>query len=159
MAKASEIAAILGLTTRRVSQLVAEGIIPRASRGKYDLASACKSYIVHLRRQLDGQPTGAVDLAAERVRLAKVKATTAEIGLQQLQDQLIGVDDVVTGWGEIVVATRTELLGVPATLRARAPHLAAADIALVDGLITAALDRLADGSWVDDDDDAAEAEA
>ena len=43
------IAEILGVTTRRVQQLVREGVIPKLKYGRYDLASVVHSYITYLR--------------------------------------------------------------------------------------------------------------
>ncbi len=43
------IAELLNLTPRRVYQLTKEGIIPKASRGRYELVPAVRGYIKYLR--------------------------------------------------------------------------------------------------------------
>lgn len=44
-----EIAKLLGLTPRRISQLAESGIIPKAMRGCYPLGASVVGFISHLR--------------------------------------------------------------------------------------------------------------
>lgn len=44
---AATLAAAFGITPRRVQQLAAEGVLPKAGRGKYPLAEAVRAYLAH----------------------------------------------------------------------------------------------------------------
>lgn len=41
----ADLAVLLGITAMRVKQLVAEGVVPRAAPGRFDLAEAVQAYI------------------------------------------------------------------------------------------------------------------
>jgi phage terminase Nu1 subunit (DNA packaging protein) len=55
-AGAAEMAEMLQLSPRRLQQLATEGIIPKISRGRYELAPVVQAYINYLReRTLPGE--------------------------------------------------------------------------------------------------------
>ena len=55
-AGAAEMVEMLLLTPRRLQQLATEGIIPKAARGRYELAPVIQAYINYLReRTLPGE--------------------------------------------------------------------------------------------------------
>ena len=69
-----ELAAVLGLSDRRINQLAREGILPRTSRGQYPLADAVQAYIRYLG---ESAASGKVsDYNRERIRLTRAKAET-----------------------------------------------------------------------------------
>ncbi len=71
------IAKLLDLTPRRVYQLTNEGIIPKASRGRYELVSAANGYIKYLRDRAINADVKDGD-ADHRKRLTKARADIAE---------------------------------------------------------------------------------
>ena len=84
------IARLLDLTERRVQQLASEGIIPKASRGKYDLVESVRRYIGQLRLQVEASPSGKVTvLEDERARLTRAKADLAELDERERRDELV----------------------------------------------------------------------
>jgi phage terminase Nu1 subunit (DNA packaging protein) len=106
------IAKLLVLTPRRVNQLVGEGIIPRAERGRYELVPAVQGYVKYLREKaIRGDISD--DYANHRTRLLKARADMAEMEQAQLENKLIPSADVEKAWGEVLNACRSKLLSVP----------------------------------------------
>ena len=58
---------------------------------------------------------------------------------------LLRREDVTTAWQYAVNLTRTKLLGVPSTVRARIPHLEPDEVEVITLLIREALEELAGG--------------
>ncbi len=51
------LAGVLGVTTRRVHQLAAEGVLKRAGRGRYNLADNVRAYNLYTERRSNGHAT------------------------------------------------------------------------------------------------------
>jgi phage terminase Nu1 subunit (DNA packaging protein) len=85
-------------------------------------------------------------LALETLRERRARATTMEVALARLVKDLVPAREVELRWASVIVQTRTALLGIPSRYRARLPHLTAAEIAVLDGLIRETLTALADGA-------------
>jgi len=73
------IARLLDLSERRVQQLVRDGVIPKAERGRYELVGAVRGYVRYLRDLVLKSETGGADYASERARLVKARADLAEM--------------------------------------------------------------------------------
>lgn len=71
---AETIAQLLGLTTRRLQQLAAEGYIPRSERGMYPLVGAVQGYIRYLKEH--GREA---NRSSEHQRLARAQAVKVEM--------------------------------------------------------------------------------
>lgn len=84
------VAKMLNLTPRRVQQLAAEGVLPKPSRGRYDLAGCVRAYITSLQEQVrragvpgtSRQEPGVAD-ADRRERLAR--AALAEMKAAEMR--------------------------------------------------------------------------
>jgi len=81
----------------------------------------------------------------ERARHEREKRMLAELARQEKEGELLRRDDVTTAWQNAVNLTRTKLLGVPSTAKARIPHLEPDEVAVLTLLIREALDELAAG--------------
>lgn len=68
------IASLLELTVRRVQQLAAEGVIPKAVHGKYSLAGCVRGYVRYLKGQIGENRRG-----TETSRLARAQAIKVEM--------------------------------------------------------------------------------
>jgi len=107
------------LTDRRVAQLVKEGVLPRAERGRYELAPVVQAYIGYLRERSIRADAGelvdpdALDLAAERARLAKEQADGQEMKNAILRRELLLRDDVEAFINSANARVRARMLGVP----------------------------------------------
>ena len=76
-AKASELADYIGVTERRVRQLVDEGVVQRAARDRYWLKASIQAYCRYLKNLRDG----AESKKSEETRLTKVRAEQHEFDL------------------------------------------------------------------------------
>ena len=110
------IARLLDLSERRVRQLSAQGVIPKAARGRYELVGAVRGYVQYLRRQIMKEEAGEADYGAGRTRLIKARADLAEMEAAQLKAELLPATDVASAWTAIMSLLRTRLLGLPDSL-------------------------------------------
>ena len=81
----------------------------------------------------------------ERARHERERRMLAELARQEKEGELLRRDDVTTAWQNAVNLTRTKLLGVPSTAKARIPHLEHEEVEVLTLLIREALDELAAG--------------
>ncbi len=110
---AEVLAKLLDITERRVRQLSAEGIIPKVSRGRYEMVGAVRGYIRYLRNlNLQGD-VGPADYATQRARLVKARADLAEMEASEMRGELLPAPDVTAAWTEIVALMRARLLVLP----------------------------------------------
>lgn len=115
---------LLDLTPQRVNQLVREGIVPRAERGRYELVPVVQSYIRYLRdRAVKGDVHGD-DYSAHRTRLIKGRADLIEMEKAQALGELIPAQDVEKAWVDVLTNCRAKLLSIPTKT---APEVFAAD--------------------------------
>jgi phage terminase Nu1 subunit (DNA packaging protein) len=117
------ISKLLDLTPRRVNQLVNEGVLPRAERGRYELVPVVQAYIRYLREKALKGDIGD-DYTTHRARLVKARADLLEMEREQMSGQLIPAADVQTSWTQVLTACRAKLLSIPTKT---APEVFAAD--------------------------------
>ena len=99
----SVIGGALMLTPRRVQQLVDEGIIPKAERGKYPFRECARGYIKYLRRAFQD------DKAAADVRLKSAQADLRELEYVQRRSELLSRDFVETVMADLLVMMNRQL--------------------------------------------------
>jgi phage terminase Nu1 subunit (DNA packaging protein) len=107
------IAKLLDLSERRVQQLSREGVIPKATRGQYDLIGSVRGYVRYLRDQAVSAQAGAPDYAAERARYIRARADLAEMEASQRRGALIAADDIEVAWIKVLALLRTRVLALP----------------------------------------------
>jgi len=107
------IARLLDLSERRVQQLVHDGVIPKAERGRYELVGAVRGYVRYLRDLVLKSETGGADYASERARLVKARADLAEMEASRMRGALLAAPEVTAAWTEIVALMRARLLVLP----------------------------------------------
>ncbi len=107
------IAKLLDLSERRVQQLSREGVIPKATRGQYDLIGSVRGYVRYLRDQAMSAQAGAPDYAVERARFIRARADLAEMEANQRRGSLIAADDAEAAWIAVLALLRTRLLSLP----------------------------------------------
>lgn len=78
-----------------------------------------------------------------RERREVALADKAEMDLRQKRGELVEASEVKQHLVGAFARCRTKLLGIPARARLQLPHLSAADVAIIDGLIREALEDLA----------------
>lgn len=145
----TSIALHLDLSTTRVGELVALGVIPDDA----DLDTARITYIRYLReikagRRIDPVTTSdgeVLDLTAERAKLAKAQSETAELKNAELRGELIRRDELRSAWADRVLSWKERLRAIPAAATVHVPGFSAAMGRALATLIDETLTELADG--------------
>jgi hypothetical protein len=112
----NQIATALNVTTRRVEQLVHEGM-PRVERGKYDLAQCMLWYIRYLQKALSSKGTidedGAVgSLRGERQALIRVQRQREELALAKDRGSLMTIQDHEAIVASMILETKARVMAV-----------------------------------------------
>jgi phage terminase Nu1 subunit (DNA packaging protein) len=121
---AETIARLLDLTPRRVQQLVAESVIPRAERGRYEVVPVVRAYVRYLRERAMASEVGQDAFAQHRARLTKARADMAELEHAQMLQDLVPAAQVEQAWAALVGVLRSRLLALPSKLAPRLAGLA-----------------------------------
>lgn len=107
-ASTAELAAILGITERRVQQL--EPHLAKLERSEWDLAASVQGYI---RYRLKAKPRSApIGKAEERLKTAK--ASREELKLQLERRAVIPSEEAIAAIDDIIGTLRADLAGIPA---------------------------------------------
>ena len=113
---AKELAVMLGLTSRRISQLVQDGVIEKEMRGVFHFPSVIEDYY---RWKYSAEEV--LDLKKEKALHEEVKREISEIKLAKLRHEMHTASAVKIVMTEMLTNLRTQLLGLPSIL---APKLA-----------------------------------
>tara|TARA_R110000782_G_scaffold30776_1_gene76345 strand:+ start:109 stop:651 length:543 start_codon:yes stop_codon:yes gene_type:complete len=108
----AQIADLLGMSSRRVQQLVSEGTIRKSAHGSYD-ASVVTDYVRHLQQKARGATVATSTLNNERERLTAARADIAVMEMEERRGDLVLSKDVEAGWVAILALLRTRLLAIP----------------------------------------------
>ncbi len=110
----STIAKLFDLTERRVQQLAKEGVIPKSSKGKYELVPSVKGYINYLKAKSFGtNDIVSSDIAIDRGRLLKMQADKLAMEMDTAKGQLLDREEVKAGWINLLTRCRARLLAIP----------------------------------------------
>lgn len=109
----SVIAKLLDLSERRVQQLSREGVIPKATRGQYELIGSVRGYVRYLRDQAVRAQAGAPDYAVERARFIRARADLAEMDAEEKRGSVIAAGEVEEAWIAVLTLLKTRLLALP----------------------------------------------
>jgi len=140
--KTAAVAALLGLSSRRINQLVEEGIGVRVDKATIDAAATIQNYIAHISGKAAGV-AAQLDLDAERARLAKEQADGQALKNAVTRGELLPADEVEREWSDILRRVRSGMLAVTSRVRQRA-GLDGATAEILDREIRDALTALAD---------------
>ncbi|TKH43452.1 hypothetical protein C1I60_14260 [Paenibacillus terrae] len=106
-----ELAAIVGKSDRWIRQLTAEKVLQQCSRGKYNLGESVQSYLEHVSggKEEDKRPR-LIDYKTEH---EKTKAEKAALELELLKGNLHATGDVEKLLADLIITTKSRLLGIP----------------------------------------------
>jgi phage terminase Nu1 subunit (DNA packaging protein) len=142
------LAAFLGISERRVQQLVKLGM-PRAARGQYDLLPCAKWYVEFLQEELKKrspatQPENA-GIDAERARLVAAQADRAEIEVAVRRGDLMFAPHTEAAWADAIHRARERLLAMPVKLGPQLTNVSDPSecARAIESEVHAALDELA----------------
>jgi phage terminase Nu1 subunit (DNA packaging protein) len=144
------ISKLLDLTPRRIRQLVGEGVIQRAEKGRYELVSSVRGYIRYLRDRAIGADALPDDAArASRARLLKAQAEAQEMENAKERGELLPVDLIDQTWTDMAGAFKTRVLSIPGKA---APQVVACNSipevkALLEQMVIEALSELSRGDY------------
>jgi len=115
---AATMAKLLQITPRRLQQLVSEGVIPKISRGRYELAPVVQAYINYLRERTLPGMMNVVSLDEARQRKLAAEAKLAEIEVAKAEGGVVTIQIVEKSWTDLVHAVRGRLLALPQNVAA-----------------------------------------
>jgi terminase small subunit / prophage DNA-packing protein len=140
---AADLAALLGLSERRLRDLAAAGILARAARGQYRFGASVRQYVAHLREIAAGRGSAAgdLDLVQERARLAKERADATAMKNAISRGELLPADEVERTWTALLREVRSGCLALPPRIGSRL-GLDRAGVDIVREEVYGALDAL-----------------
>lgn len=111
------IAKLLLVSERRVQQLTKEGVIPKADRGRYELAPAVQGYIRYLQdRNLKVDGKDIIDFNAERARKLRAEADIAEIEAATKRAEVATITQVQRSVENAFAEVRANMRNIPSRL-------------------------------------------
>lgn len=137
------IAKLLMLSDRRVQQLTKEGVIPKAERGRYELAPAVQGYIRYLQERSMRSDASPIDYHVEKARLTKNQADLAEIEAAKARGEVADVELVARAWANVCAEARIRFRNIPA--RVVSALVGETDERKVKAVLTAELDQVLEG--------------
>ena len=106
-----EIGVLIGVTGRRVTQMTAEGKIPKPIKGKYDATAVIRALLNGAKEKREPSP-----LEKAQARKAEAAAAETEMRLSARRGDLVAVDFATSVFDEFVALVRSELVGFPARI-------------------------------------------
>ena len=107
------IAKLLLLSDRRVQQLTKEGVIPKAERGRYELAPAVQGYIRYLQERSLRTDSSPIDYHMEKARLTKAQADREEVEAAKAVGDVVSVKQVEMNLSNLFAEVRANFRNIP----------------------------------------------
>lgn len=153
---AAELADLLGVSKRAVSDFVERGIVVKTERNRFDMRRSVQLYCEHLRTMAAGRSGDGADvLTTERARLAREQADQTAMKNAAMRREMISITDVRHEWTSIGRRIRNGIMSVPSRCRQMLPHLTTFDVDVIDRELRSALSDLGE----QDDDRSVDATA
>ena len=123
----ADLAVLLGISTRAISDWDTRGVLIRAAGGRYQTLASLNNYIAHLRdkkagKSADKTSTGRT-LSDEKAETASIDRQIKEIKLAMLRGDVLTLDEVSESWGKFATAVKGAMLSLPTRARKTIPHL------------------------------------
>lgn len=119
----NELTSWMGLTSRRVLQMVEEGIIIKEGRGRYPLKICVTNYIEHLKRLAEGVGRKS-ELGEEKLLTARIERRRRELEFAEQEGSLITVESHRAALAEAFDLVRSNIRNLPGSI---APRLVGID--------------------------------
>lgn len=103
----AELAALVGVSARRIRQLAESGTLERAERGRYQLGPAVRALL----EQASGSGS---ELQRERIRKLRADADLAELELAKQRGEVAPIEEAEAVWGRFCGILRTNMMQIPA---------------------------------------------
>ena len=137
-----EIADMLGVTPRRINQLVKTDAFPKSTAGKYDLVAACK----WMQQKLEASEHGDASEREEKTRGIRLQNEIREMELKERRGKLIPDDVVIPEMERIHHAVKTKMMAIGNDISLELAHVDEPPKikAIIDGAVIDALNELAE---------------
>jgi hypothetical protein len=116
-ATVAEVADWLGISSRRVRELRADGVLPGEPNEPYDLRECVRAYCTHIRpaagKAASGGSEGAADLDQNKARESLLRGDRLELIVKQMRAELIPAGEMEHVVGAVFDVVRTKTLAVP----------------------------------------------
>ena len=115
---ATELAAVLGITARRVQQLSQDGTFVAVSRGKFGLADSVQRYINFLSKPAIDEEDAKLERAKRmsETQIKAAKATVAKLEADELKGKMHRAEDVAAMTEDLIYTIRGALNALPGRL-------------------------------------------
>ena len=136
-----DLANLLGISTRTLTDLAKRGHVVKAKRGRYSLAASVTAYCAHLRGVAAGRggDDQVATLTAQRARLAREQADAAALKNAVVQGKMLLAADVEREWSDVLRGVRAGMLALPSRIQQRLVHLRLHEIALIEDEVRSVL--------------------
>ena len=115
----STLAKLFNLTSVRVQQLAADGIIQKSGRGQYDLWPSVRAYIAYLQErkvnQWDSDTADPTEIKKQQLRRTKEEADKLELANARTRGELVEVAKVKRLGEQVMSGIKTKILNMPLT--------------------------------------------
>jgi len=116
--KVSDLASLLGVTTRRITQLTKEGIVLKKERGNYDKAESIKRYRELIRQNgskpaIKDEPIKELSYHDARTKKINAEAQLKELELRKREGELLDITVAQKHVFENIRAIRDAFLNLP----------------------------------------------
>lgn len=116
---AAKLGRVLGISRATIANLATDGVLPRVDRGRFDLSAAVQAYLRHKLMQAQASDITVRSLAAERSRLARLKADAVERDAKVKSGELVPADTIEAAWLSVAGVVRARLLLLPTKVAPR----------------------------------------
>jgi hypothetical protein len=108
----ADLALLLGVTERRVTQLTTMGVLKKEARGAFDTVNSVHAFVAWREATIAKQHgLGAYGVA--RASVYQERAKKMRLEREELEGSLARLSDVQDTWVRLVTITKTQFLGLP----------------------------------------------
>jgi len=133
-----QLSTILGISDRRIRQLVSENVLERdANNNKFYLPGCVQRYIEYKTASSIGNLN--VDYSQEKARHERAKRIKAEVELSHLVGKMHEAADVESVMTDMIIKAKTKLRGIPAKIAASL--LTQTELSAVESMLESEIDE------------------
>ena len=115
IATPSELAGIMGLSPRRLQQLVADGVLEQIEPGRFIVGESVQRYITHVKGNGRSEEEKKLDLEKKRaeVKTKKARARREELITAELEGKMFRAEDVEAYTTDLVYGFKGSIMALP----------------------------------------------
>jgi hypothetical protein len=129
----------LGLTQTSVSRLAGDGILVRASRGRYLAWASARGYVEHFKKASSGRASPA---STARAKLLDIQAQRQQFAMERETGGWWRAEDICADVREAFRVARDGMMAIPRRMAADSPHLTREDITRLEDSTRAVVTEL-----------------